>query len=121
MDFYPSDFSSVELIHFDVQLGNYIFDVHEDEEFSKLDEISALAVKLIAKRKHTVFTLVYLLVELTLILSVTTTIVESTFSTMNIFKTPLHNRIGDEFTNNYLMTYIEKNVFRSITANRIKH
>ena len=46
-----------------------------------------------------------------MVLPVTTAIVERAFSTMNIMKTRLHNRIGDQWMNYWLISYIEKDVF----------
>ena len=92
--------------------------IHEDEAFSKLDGISALAEKLITRRKRTIFLLVYLLVKLAIILSITTTTVEKAFSALNIIKTSLCNQLGDEFTNDYLVTYIERDVFTYVFSRR---
>ena len=56
---------------------------------------------------------------LTLILSVVTTTVERVFSTMNIIKNRLHNRMGDQWINDCLVTYIEKDVFKTIECEEI--
>ena len=56
---------------------------------------------------------------LTLILSVATTTVERVFSTMNIIKNRLHNRMGDQWINDCLVTYIEKDVFKTIECEEI--
>jgi hAT family C-terminal dimerisation region len=59
-----------------------------------LDE---LPQKLVEKKKHTVYPLVYRLLTLALILSVTTVSVERTFSTMNVVKEASRNRMGDQW------------------------
>ena len=46
------------------------------------------------------------LVTLALILLVATTIIEKTFSAMNIIKNRLHNRMGDQWMNDCLERYI---------------
>ena len=56
---------------------------------------------------------------LRLILPVATTTVERVFSTMNIIKNQLHNQMGDQGINNCLVTYIEKNVFKTIECEEI--
>ena len=56
---------------------------------------------------------------LTLILSVATTTIERVFSTMNIIKNRLHNRMGDQWINDCLVTYIEKDVFKTIECEEI--
>ena len=56
---------------------------------------------------------------LTLILLVTTTTIEKTFSTMNIIKNRLRNQIGDQWMNDCLVTYIEKDIFKTIKCKEI--
>ena len=45
--------------------------------------------------------------------------VERAFSTMNIIKNRLRNQIGDQWMNDYLVTYIEKNIFKTIKCEEI--
>ena len=52
------------------------------------------------------YPLVYSLVTLALILLAATAIIERVFSTMNIIKSRLRNRIGDQWMNNCLKRYI---------------
>ena len=70
-------------------------------------------------KKNVSYLLVYLLVTLTLILPVATATVERAFSAMNIIKNRLHNRIGDQWMNNCLVTYIEKDIFKTIECEEI--
>ena len=56
---------------------------------------------------------------LALILLVATTIVEIAFLTMNIIKNRLHNQIGDQWMNDCLVTYIEKDIFKTIKCEEI--
>ena len=56
---------------------------------------------------------------LTLILSVATTTIERVFSTMNIIKNRLHNQMGDQWIHDCLVTYIEKDVFKTIECEEI--
>ena len=65
-------------------------------------------------RKHETYPLVYLLVKLTLTLLVATATVERSFSTMKYIKNELRNRMGDQWMNDCLIVYIEKDVARSI-------
>ena len=65
------------------------------------------------------YPLVYALVTLALILPVATATVEIAFSVMNIIKNRLHNRIGDQWMNDYLVTYIEKDKFKTIKSEKI--
>ena len=61
-----------------------------------------------------VYPLVYLLVSLALILPVATATVEKEFSAMKIVKNRLRSRINDQWMNDSLIVYIEKDIFHSI-------
>jgi hypothetical protein len=65
------------------------------------------------------YLLIYSLVTLLLILSVATTTVERAFSAMNIVKNRLRNRIGNEWMNDCLITYIEKDIFKTTNNEEI--
>jgi hAT family C-terminal dimerisation region len=117
--FYPNDFSGRELCILEPQLECYIYDVQNDDEFSQLNGMGDLAEKLVVKRKNLVYPLVYKLIKLALILPVATASVERAFSSMSIIKTRLRNRMGDEWMNDNLVTYIEKDVFRCVTNETI--
>jgi hypothetical protein len=54
-----------------------------------------------------------------LILPIATATVERTFSAMNIIKNRLHSRMGDQWMNDCLVTYIEKNIFKIINNEKI--
>ena len=62
-------------------------------------------------RKSTIYPLIERLIRLILTLTVSTATMEHTFSAM-VLKTRLRNRIVDEFTASYLITYIEKDIAR---------
>ncbi|GJY28735.1 RNA-directed DNA polymerase, partial [Tanacetum coccineum] len=70
-------------------------------------------------KKHTTYDLVYLLIKLVLILPVATASVERTFSAMTYVKNKLRNSIGDQFLNDCLVTYIEKDVFFEVSDDTI--
>ena len=61
------------------------------------------------------YPLVYRLIELTLILPVATASVERVFSAMSLIKTDLRNKMGDEWLNDLMICYTEKEIFRSIS------
>ena len=56
---------------------------------------------------------------LTLILLIATVTVERAFSTMNIIKNRLRNQIEDQWMNDCLVTYIEKDIFKTIKCEEI--
>ena len=70
-------------------------------------------------KKDVVYHLVYSLVILSLILLVATTTVKRAFSAMNIVKNRLLNRMGDQWINDFLITYIEKDIFKTISNEEI--
>ena len=65
------------------------------------------------------YPLVYSLVTLVLILLVATATIERVFSAMNINKNRLRNQIGDQWMNDCLVTYIEKDIFKTIKCEEI--
>ncbi|XP_050111819.1 uncharacterized protein LOC126590398 [Malus sylvestris] len=113
--FYPKDFSDMELTLLEDELKNYIFDMRLHNEFSTLKGINNLAQKLVETKRDRQYPLVYLLVKLALILPVATASVERAFSVMKIVKNPHRNRMGDQWLNDSLVVYIEKDVYDSIS------
>ncbi|KAL4613890.1 hypothetical protein ACB092_07G014500 [Castanea dentata] len=87
--------------------------------FSALKGIGQLAEKMVEMKKNVSYPLVYSLVTLALILPVATATVERAFSAMNIIKNRLRNRIGDQWMNDCLVTYIEKDIFKTIECEEI--
>lgn len=61
---YPWEFSLVEFLALDSQFENYFTDVCSDNAFSELEGISDISLKFVETRKHVVYPLVYLLLEL---------------------------------------------------------
>ncbi|XP_031256009.1 uncharacterized protein LOC116113999 [Pistacia vera] len=113
-EFYPKDFSATKLMALEIQLEVYIMDMRSSIEFLELEGIGDLAKKLVETKKHNVYTLVYSLISLALILPVVTATVKRAFSTTNFVKTQLRNRTMDQWMNDNLVVYIENNVFKSI-------
>ncbi|GJT62419.1 RNA-directed DNA polymerase, eukaryota, reverse transcriptase zinc-binding domain protein [Tanacetum coccineum] len=117
--FYPNEFSINELSRLSDQLDNYIHDMRKDERFIGLKDVGELSKKLVELKKHTTFDLVYLLIKLVLILPVATASVERTFSAMTFVKNKLRNSIGDQFLNDCLVTYVEKDIFSEVSDDAI--
>ena len=74
---------------------------------------------MVKMKKNVSYPLVYSLVTFALILLVTTTTVERAVSAMNIIKNQLRNQIGDQWMNDCLVTYIEKDIFKTIKCEEI--
>ncbi|CAD6233716.1 unnamed protein product [Miscanthus lutarioriparius] len=77
-------------------------------------DIESLATKMVATEKHLVFSLAYKLIELALLVPVSTATVERLFSAMKIIKSKLPNKIADDWFNNLMVCYFERELFRSL-------
>ena len=119
--YYQDDFSTAELMALDIQLETYIIDMRSSEEFRELKGISDLAQKMVVTQKNLVYPLVYWLLTLALILHVATATVERVFSAISIVKNRLRNRIGDQWMNDSLIVYIEKEIASYIDNEVIMH
>ena len=74
---------------------------------------------MVEMKKNISYPLVYSLVTLALILPIAIATIERAFSTLNIIKNRLRNRIGDKWMNDCLVTYIEKDIFKTIECEEI--
>ena len=74
---------------------------------------------MVEMKNDVLYPLFYMLVTSTLILQVAAAIVERMFSAMNIIKNWLYNRIGDQWINDCLVTYIDKDIFKTIECEEI--
>ena len=96
IEFYPFDFFRTDLMALDIQLQNYIVDMHSNDVFLELQGICDLARKMVETKKDVIYPLVHLLVKLVLTISVATAIVERIFSIMKYAKNQLRNRMRDQ-------------------------
>ncbi|KAM3760156.1 hypothetical protein ACB098_01G172700 [Castanea mollissima] len=112
--FYPYDFPGTDILALDSQLQNFIFDMRNNNLFLELQGVSELVEKLVSTRKHETYLLVYLLMKLALTLPVAIATVERSFSAMKYIKNELRNRMGDQWMNDCLVVYIEKDIACSI-------
>jgi len=88
-------------------------------EFLQLKGIAGLAEKMVKMKKDVVYSFVYKLLKFAFILHVITASVKRVFSGMNIVKTKLRDHIGDQWMNDCLVTYIESDIFDTISNNVI--
>ncbi|CAL8152372.1 unnamed protein product [Prunus armeniaca] len=95
-----------------VELNNRF--TESSTEFSSLNRITNLAEKLMNTGRNRIYNYGYLLFTLALVLPVATASVERAFSAMNIVKTPLRNKMGNQWLSDSLVVYIEKDVFSCI-------
>ncbi|XP_050124090.1 uncharacterized protein LOC126601424 [Malus sylvestris] len=111
---YPQDFDRMDLMNLPIQLDNYIHDMKMHSEFSSLRGIGDLAKELVKTGRCASYILVYKLLTLALVLPVATASVERAFSAMKIVKTPLRNKMGDQWLSDSMLVYIERDVFAFI-------
>ncbi|XP_028093165.1 uncharacterized protein LOC114293326 [Camellia sinensis] len=119
IEFYPQELSLVELLVVNDQLNTYIIDMLSSSESSRLNGIANLAKKMVETGRDKIYPLVYLLLTLVLILPVATATVERVFLAMTIVKNRLWNRMGDEWINDNLVVYIEREIFDVIDNDTI--
>ncbi|XP_042415056.1 uncharacterized protein LOC122004198 [Zingiber officinale] len=118
-DLYPEDFSTNDCIVIEQQLQNFIHNIRQDPNFFGIEDLGSFAQKIVETQKNQAYPLVYRLIEMTLVLPVATASVERVFSAMKTIKTDLHNRMGDEWMNDSLVVYIEKDIFSTIENEQI--
>jgi hypothetical protein len=110
-DLYDQDFSVLDRAMLREQLETYIIHVRRNADFVTCEDIASLSIKMVHTEKH-VFPLVYKLIELALLLPVPTTSVERTFVAMNIIKRELRNKNEDDWMNDLMVCYTEKEIFK---------
>nr|XP_009604090.1 uncharacterized protein LOC104098938 [Nicotiana tomentosiformis] len=114
--YYPNEFGELKLRDLSHQLDTFILHMkHGYPRFSDLKGIGDLAKVLVKANLVEAYSLVYLLVKLTLILSVATATVERAFSSMKYIKDELRSSIGDAFLNDCLVCYFEKEIFANVS------
>jgi hypothetical protein len=112
--FYPNNFTSLELLNLPAQLNLYITDMRNDERFANVKTLAELSVKLVEANKIGRHAVVYRLLKLVLVLPVATASVQRVFSVMNYVKNKLRNKIGDQYLNDCLVTFIEREFFLQV-------
>jgi hypothetical protein len=119
-EIYDQDFSTVDRSNIRDDLETFILHVRRVDDYRACHDFASLAIKLVENKAHLLFPVVYRIIELALILPVATASVERAFSAMNIIKTDLRNRMSDEWLNDLILCYIEKEIFRGLDPEKIK-
>ena len=81
-------------------------------------DIASLFKKYSSKRDK-VYHWVYLLIKLVLLLLVATASVERLFSAMTFIIKKLRNKMGDSLLDDYLVTFIEREIFLQLSEEEI--
>jgi hypothetical protein len=113
-EIYDADFSDGDRAVIRSQLETYILHVRRHPAFSSCTDVGSLAAKIIETEKHMVFPLIYKLIELALLLLVSTTSVERAFSVMKIIKSKLRNQISNEWFIDLMVCYTERELFKAL-------
>ncbi|KAK4711063.1 hypothetical protein R3W88_005576 [Solanum pinnatisectum] len=113
---YPSEFDDGKIQDLSYQLDTFIIHMRSgNPKFSNLQGIRDLAKALVEENLEETYSLVYLLVKLTLILPVATATMERAFSSMKHIKNEVRNSIGNQYLNDCLVCYIERDVFINVS------
>jgi hypothetical protein len=107
---YVVDFSTHDCYLLIDELNIYIDVMKRSLDFLDCDSLTDLALKLVQTRQHLIFPLT---------LPVETTSVERVSSAMNIIKTNLRNKIGDDWLNDLMICYVEKDIFAKTDDKKI--
>ncbi|XP_042400838.1 uncharacterized protein LOC121990842 [Zingiber officinale] len=116
--FYPKDFAEYEMLQLRNQFEHFDH-VRQLPDFRTLTTISDLCQWLVKTRKSEVYPLVFRVLTLILTLPVSTATTERSFSAMNIVKTRLRNKMEDEFLNDCLLVYIEKQIAKKFSIDSL--
>ena len=108
--FYLKDFKNQEMIHLKVEVDHYEHNVVRHPDFKKLSSISELCQWLVKTRKSLFYPYIYRLITLVITLQISTATTERAFSTMNIIKNRLRNKMEDDFLMDSMILYIEKEI-----------
>ena len=81
--------------------------MRHDEDFINVGDLGGFARKMVETGLRAIFPLIYHLIELLLVLPVTTASVERVFLAMNNVRMDLSNKMRDEWMDDSLVVYIE--------------
>jgi hypothetical protein len=109
--FYPHDFDVEEMNQLTFQLSRYINEMRNDDNFKNLRSLTELSMMLVEKDKLSRYDIVYKLLKLVLLLPVATAGVGRIFSIMNFVKSKLRSKMGKNYLNGCLVTFIERGFF----------
>ncbi|XP_071933013.1 uncharacterized protein [Coffea arabica] len=117
--FYLNDFMEQELVRLKIEFQHFELGIPNHHELQELSGIHELCQGLVKTRKSVIYSLIDRLIRLVLTLPVSTAITEWAFSIMKIIKTNLQNKMEDNFLNDCLTVYIEKEVAKKFSSDSI--
>ncbi|KAK9689819.1 hypothetical protein RND81_09G083500 [Saponaria officinalis] len=116
LKYYPLDFSSYDRFALDLECEFFVADIDKDPRFTKITSILDLCRQMVDFGKTSFYPMIYRLICLILTLPISTATTERAFSSMNIIKNKLRNKMNDEFLDDLMVLYIER-----IYADNIKN
>ena len=117
--FYPEDFSKKREVAFKISIRTLWAWYSSTYNFANMSTIFELCQKLMKTGKSMIYSLVDKLIQLVLVLPISTTTTERAFSTMKIVKTKLRNKMKDDYLGSYMITYIEKEIAQTFDDDSI--
>ncbi|KAL5746738.1 hypothetical protein ACOSQ2_024035 [Xanthoceras sorbifolium] len=117
--FYSQDFDKNDIEDLRRQLSHYMFDVLCSPTFRNFASLSELCQGLAETRRSEHYTLVDKLIRLVLTLPVSTATTERAFSAIKLLKTPLCNKMEDDFLTHCMVIYIEREIADTIDLEHI--
>ncbi|KAJ3685988.1 hypothetical protein LUZ61_015152 [Rhynchospora tenuis] len=112
--FFPREFLPEEIGMLDNELEKYITDMRSSPDFKDLDGIAKLAEKLVLMQRVEVYPLVYRVIKLALIVPIAAPAIERVVLLGKVVKKWVSARLGNEWLNDCLVTYIEQDIFCDI-------
>ncbi|XP_050218219.1 uncharacterized protein LOC126668985 [Mercurialis annua] len=110
-ELYSDDLFATDLYFLREELDTYICEVRKNSDSTSCEDLDIVATKMVQTGRHSMFPLVYRLIELALILPVATTFVERAFSTMKHVKSDVRNNMADEWFNDLMICFVERDIF----------
>ncbi|XP_074567177.1 uncharacterized protein LOC141823867 [Curcuma longa] len=111
--FYPEDFTEQDIVTLEYELVHYKLDVMKNLKVSTLVE---LCQQLTESGRSKVYVMLTRLIHLVLTLPVSTATTERAFSAMKHVKTSLRNKMEDDFLEDCLTLYIERDLTKDIDS-----
>jgi hypothetical protein len=118
--YYTNDFDSIDLRQLPNQLHNFHVELENDARLRDIKTLPALSVLLVQSgRAAAGYDLVYRLVGLILTLPVSSATAERIFSALRFIKNRLRTTMGQEFLNDAMLLYVEKELAATVTNDEI--
>ncbi|XP_074559959.1 uncharacterized protein LOC141816025 [Curcuma longa] len=114
--FYPEDFTEQDIVTLEYELVHYKLDVMKNLKVSTLVE---LCQQLTESGRSKVYVMLTRLIHPVLTLPISTATTERAFSAMKHVKTSLRNKMEDDFLEDCLTLYIERDLTKDIDVDSI--